>query len=207
MTGKALLAKLLGSVAATSSAAAVASGTPGLSAEEQTAGTVELERLVEAAQLEGRNEGVAEGRRLERERFGAVLTSDEANEPGRIGLAITLLSTTDNTPEQISTALKASPAAAELVAVTPAPGGGAPAGQRGAADPLNRGAAADSIAAETPLVDTGAPAGSEQSASGLDDKAVDALWAGALSSINPAGVAAGGPWEGVFDKSGQGRAN
>jgi hypothetical protein len=56
MNGKALLAKLLGSTAASAAAVAVAAGASGLSAEQQTAGTNELEGIAEKAYEEGRNE-------------------------------------------------------------------------------------------------------------------------------------------------------
>lgn len=174
MKGKELLAKLLGSTAAPAAAVAVASGAAGLSAEQQTAGTTELEGIAEKAYEEGRKAGASEGRTAERERFGTVLTGEDA--VGKIGLAITLLSTTDNTPEQIAGALKASPAAAAPAA----PGAEATTGQRQAVDPLRTGG--DSIARETPLVDTGAAR--EPAGDGMDEKAVAELWGGALASLS-----------------------
>lgn len=192
MRGKELLSKLLGSTAAPAAAVAVAGGAPGLSAEQQSAGTSELESLVENAFNEGKNAGLAEGRKAERERLGAVLTSEEA--VGRTGLAITLLSTTDNTPEQIASALKASPSAAEMVSSVqaPAPAGVAPIGQRAAADPL---APRDPIAEQTPVVDLGAP---QPPADGPDEKAIVDLWAGALSSIDGSGIVKGSVWDGLI---------
>lgn len=185
MNGKALLASLMSSIglsaAATAQAGAVASGKPDLSAEDQTAGTASLEALVEAAH----NEGMNAGRKAERERFGAVLTSDEA--VGRTGLAITLLSTTDNTPEQIAGALKASPSVAETVSSHP-DAGAAPKPQQAATDPLR----SDPIAEDTSLVDTGQaqePKGDEQ-----DEAVTASLWKGALATVSGNGIAGDGPW-------------
>jgi hypothetical protein len=183
MKGKDLLARLLGSTAAPAAAVAVAAGAPGLSAEQQTAGNDQLEGLVENAYAEGRTAGAAEGRTAERERFGAVLTSEEA--ASRMGLAITLLSTTDNTPEQIIGALKADrPAAA--TAAAPAPAAGTP--------PPSQAAVKDPIAEQTGLVDTGA---TKPPVDGVDEKQVAALWGGAISAVSGKGVVAGSVWDGL----------
>lgn len=203
MSGKTLLANLLASVglstAATATAASVASGKPGMSADDQTAGTESLEKLVEAAHAEGRNAGIAEGRKAERERFGAVLTDEAA--AGRMGLAITQLSTTDNTPEQIIGCLKASPSAAETVSSAPAPAGQqAPAGQREAADPL---AGRDPIAAETAIV---APGTAAATGDAPDEKELATFWSGAIASASGGGLTEG-PWAGVFGNGGQAQAN
>jgi hypothetical protein len=187
MRGKELLAKLLGTTAAPAAAVAVAAGAPGLSAEQQSAGTTELEGIAEKAYEEGRKAGIIEGRTAERERMGSVLTSEDA--VGRTGLAITLLSTTDNTPEQIASALKASPAAAAQAAPA-VPAAEARPGQRQAGDPL---AGEDTIARDTPLVDTGAP---QPPVDGPDEKAVVDLWKGALSGAR-GGVTEGGVWGGL----------
>ena len=203
MSGKSLLAGLLAScglnAAATATASNVAGGKPGMSAEDQTAGTESLEKLVEAAHEEGRKAGVTEGRKAERERFGTVLTDDATT--GRLGLAISLLSTTDLESDKIVSNLKASPAAAETVQPAAA-SGAAPAGQRAARDPLAQGG--DDIARDTPLVDTGAPRPPQD---GQDEKAVAELWAGAVAGVNGGGVTAGGVWGDAFAKATPGRAN
>lgn len=186
--GKSLLAKLMGS-AAPAAAVAVASGKPGLSAEDQANGTAQLEGLAENAFAEGHAAGAAEGRKAERERFGAVLTSEDA--VGRTGLAITLLSTTDNTPEQIAGALKAMPVAAAPVAPPVAAGSAAPVAQPIAADPL---AAADAIASATPRIDLGAPRPEEGE---NDEKAVVEIWKGAIAGVGNPGITEGGVWDGL----------
>jgi hypothetical protein len=173
MTGKNLLAKLMASVGVSAAATAVAAGVPGLTDEQTSAGTTELEGLVEAAHLEGVNEG----RRMERERFGAVLTDEAAD--GRMGLAITQLSTTDNTAEQIVTCLNASPKAAAPVAAEPAKPAATDTKQHKADDPLKGKTGADAIAEATPLVDTGAPG---QNAEDQDTVNVDAIWGPALDT-------------------------
>lgn len=210
MDGKALLAKLKASVGigavALASAEAVAAGRTGLSDEEQARGTEALEQLVAAAHLEGENTGKKTGQQAERERLGAVLTSEEA--AGRMGLAITLLSTTDNTPEQIASALKASPK--EIAATTAAPAGagagaeGSGSGQRAAADPL--GAGGDAISQDTPLVPPGQPGSNGELEEG-DTAAIDGMWKGALAAVNPGLLESGGAWGFMSgDQSGQ-RAN
>lgn len=193
MSGKTLLATLLAScglsAAATATAGSVASGKPDLSAEDQTAGTASLEALVGAAHAEG----AKEGRKAERERFGTVLT-DEGT-AGKLGLAISLLSTTDLSAETVISNLKAAPSAAETVtSLEPkpaAPGASAEnGGQRQAKDPLT---GADTIAEETPLVDTGA---AQPPVDGMDEKAVADLWTGAIAAASPA-IAKGSVWDGL----------
>ena len=204
MSGKSLLAGLLAScglnAAATATAASVASGKPGLSAEDQTAGTQSLETLVEAAHAEGRNAGMAEGCKAERERFGAVLTDDATT--GRLGLAISLLSTTDLDADTIISNIKASPTAAETVQTAGAPAP-APARQQAARDPLAQGG--DDISRDTPLVDTGRSAPPQE---GPDEKAVAELWAGALADVNGGGITKqGSMWGDALAKAAPGRAN
>lgn len=145
---KSLLAKLLGTGALASAATAVAAGGIQLSDEQTTAGNDEMARLVGLAA----EDGIAQGRQAERERMGAVLTNDAAQ--GRMGLAITMLSTTDNTAEQIITCLNASETEASAAPAAPAaaaPVPAAPAPAQVPAQPL----AADPLAASTPRVDVG----------------------------------------------------
>jgi hypothetical protein len=188
MSGTTLLAKLLAATGisspAVAAATAVASGAADISAEDLTTGTQSLEQLVAAAHAEGVNAG----RKAERERFGAVLTAPEA--AGRMGLAITQLSTTDNTPEQIIGCLKTVPTAAEAIAPPADPPAGQQAGQRAQADPLRQ-PAGDSISSETPLVDTGAPGGAAGAGDPPDEKQIDTLWTGAMASVS-GGITTGG---------------
>lgn len=195
MSGKTLLASLLAScglnAAASAQAGTVASGKPDLSADDLAAGTASLEKLVEAAHAEGKMEGSKEGRTAERARFGAVLLSEEAE--GRLGLAITLLSTTDLAAEEIGTSLKS--ALKATVAATPAPGA-APTPQKGAGDPLR--SAGDEIADDTALVDPGRapPAGDAG-----DEKAIASLWGGALAAVNPQGITDDPVWGNIGQRS------
>lgn len=187
--GKTLLASLLGTAASTSAAAAVASGAAGIEPQTSAEGTAELERLVAAAHEEGTREGMVAGRAAERARFGAVLTG--ANVEGRLGLAITMLSTTDNTAEQIDACLASVTPAPAQAATPPAPAPSAPApGQAAVVDP---------IAANTGLVETGA-AGANAALAGGDGQpdvaAIDALWAPAIAQAG-GGVTAGGVWDGL----------
>lgn len=181
MSGKTLLANLLVtcglSSAAAATAGAVASGKPGMSTEDQAAGTESLEKLVEAAHAEGKTAGIAEGRKAERERFGAVLTGEECD--GRMGLAITLLSTTDLTADAVNTSLKA--AAKEPAAAAPAAAPAAP--------PAGQSAAEDPIARTTPTVDTGRSTTEEQA----NEAASASLWKGAIDSVT-GGITEGGVW-------------
>lgn len=144
---KTLLQALLGTGTLASAAAATAAGNIQLSDEQTATGTAEMERLVGLAA----DNGQAEGRRIERERMGAVLTHSAAE--ANMGLAITMLSTTDNSAEQIVACLEASnkPQAA---APTPAPVAAvvAPAA---AVAPAPQSVATDPIAASTPKIDVG----------------------------------------------------
>lgn len=186
MNGKSLLAKLLGTSSGLA-AVSVASQAPGLSAEQTEAGTAEMERLVAAAYDEGQAAGVT----AERERFGAVLTDPAAAD--NMGLAITLLSTTANTPEQIGTAL----AAVAKPAAAPAPAAPAPnstaattAAQTVADDPLKT---ADPIGATTPLVDLGNGGGTEANEGAPDTtKLWDASLTREANSITAGGFALAG---------------
>lgn len=183
MSGKSLLAKLLGTSAVAAATSAVASGKPDLSAEDQAAGTVQLENLVEAAHAEG----VKEGRKAERERFGAVLTDDGTT--GKLGLAISLLSTTDLAADTVIANLKAAPSAAETVGAAE-PAKTPPSGQQTAAtDPLKTGAAGDAISQDTPLIDPGASAAED-----MDEKQIAGLWQGAIANVD-GGVTSGGVWD------------
>jgi hypothetical protein len=195
MSKQSLLATLLAATGISSAAATparqVASGAPDLSAEDQTTGTEQLEQLVAEAHAQGVIAGEAQGRKAERERFGAVLTSPEA--AGRMGLAITQLSTTDNTPEQIVACLVTVPTAAETVAPAPPAATGAEAGgnQVETVDPLRAGG--DAIAGQTPLVNTGAarePAGEMG-----DQSAINTFWDGVIASTS--GITSGGVWDGL----------
>lgn len=192
MSGKAILAKLLGGSANVTPAPvtlAVAAGAANLSAEDQAAGTANLEGHVERAHALG----MSDGRTAERERYGAVLTDADCN-GHTLGLAITLLSTTENTVEQIKSACAAVPApAAAAPAATPA-ATTTGAGQQQAADPLKTGG--DPIEAATPLVDTGAPGGNADTGD-AEATATANLWKGAINSV-AGGGASSAAWAGVF---------
>lgn len=194
MNGKTLLAKLLGSTAAPAAAVAVAAGKPGLSAEDQAAGTTELEGIAEKAFEEGRKAGVPEGAKAERERFGAVFTGEHAAD--NMALAVTLLSTTENTPDQINAALKAAGPRIAAISTEIKPEATAKPEQRSAEDPLK----ADEIAGKTPLVDTGAP---QPPKDGMDEAACAKLWGSALETVNGGGITKGSVWDGL----GAGQAN
>lgn len=190
MSGKTLLARIMGSTAAVAPATlAVAAGSANLSAEDQAAGTSALEGHVERAHALG----MTEGRAAERERYGAVLTDADCN-GHTLGLAITLLSTTENTVEQIKSACAAVPAPAATAPSAPAAAAPASPGQQQAADPLKQGG--DPIEAATPLVDTGAPAGNADTGA-ADATATANLWKGAINSV-AGGGASSDAWAGVF---------
>lgn len=197
MSGRTLLSNLMASLGISAVAAAtagsVASGASGISADDQTAGTQTLESLVEAAHEQGRMAGVTEGRKAERERFGAVLTDDAA--VGRMGLAISLLSTTDLGADVVISNLAASPSAAETVA--PAEPLKAT-GQQAQGDPLKTD---DPIAADTTLVDPGKSGAVDDS----EDAQVAGLWKGALATVAGGGITEGGAWG--FLNANEARAN
>lgn len=189
--GRQLLATLMAtcglSAAAAAPARSVASGQAEIPPEDLTTGNAQLEQLVTAAHAEGVTAGMAQGRTAERERFGAVLTGEHAAD--NMSLAITLLSTTDNSPDQINGALKAAgPRVTAEPIAQPGAAGNQP--QRQSTDPLRQPpAGGDSISAETPVVDTGAPGGNADGGE-VDDKQVQSLWKGALDSAS--GITTGG---------------
>lgn len=156
---KTLLARLLGTGALASAATAVAAGGIELSADQTASGENEMARLVGLAADDGHAAGVT----AERERWGAVLSNDLA--ASNMGLAITLLSTTANTPDQIAAAMAANKAPAAAAAPA-APAPTAPAALAPTEQPL----ADDPLARTTPLVDTGSA-----SANANDDSKVDHL--------------------------------
>ncbi len=187
MSGKSLLARIMGTTAVSAAATAVAAGSTSLSTDEQARGTTELEGIAETAFAQGRAEGVT----AERERFGAVLSNEASTD--RMGLAITMLSTTDNTADQVIACLKAD--APKAAAASAAPVATQPAPQPIAGDPLRPAApaaGADSIASETPLVDLGKSGGDVAL---TEPEKVKSMWDGALASVGGgSAILAGGPW-------------
>lgn len=173
MSGKSLLAKLLGTGAATAALASPPQGQQGQQGQQGNDGTVaqpvDLEKLAQDAFDLGRADGMTAGATAERERFGTVLTTDLGAK--HTGLAITLLSTTDNSPDQIAAALAASDKSHAVAAPAPPVLLGAPVAQVPAADPL---------AATTPLVKTGNAAAASEGAEAIEPAKVSSMWDTAL---------------------------
>ena len=110
----------------------------------------------------------AQGAADEQTRWGAVLTSEEAE--GRMGLAVTMLNTTTNTAETIEANLKA--AAKEAPAAEAA-------SVAGPTHASHQAPAADPIAAATPLVETGG------AAADADDIDAEKSWDAVISDMSP----------------------
>lgn len=175
-----LFAKLLGSTAlATPGVAAgdAADGSKSAPAAELTAERVET--ALQAAQAEGRTEGIAEGARLERERSAAVFASDEGK--ANMTMAAWMLGANPTaTADAIVAQLKTMPAAA---APANADTGGTPSTQ-----PLKQRLAA------TPLIDLTSGKPGAQADTGADAVAdTNKMWdevqgVGASKSITDGGM-------------------